>query len=70
VEREEGRVVELFRSNINTGRPWGSWDTNDLLHAIEVGEPVWSISESLCRTPYEIRMRAREMGCAHRLIEY
>jgi hypothetical protein len=62
-------VAPLYPPEANTGKAWGEIDTRDLLWMLDQKEKVQHIATFLCRTPKEIRDRARELGRDHMLIE-
>lgn len=56
-------VVTAYPPERNTGAEWGELDTRDLMRSLYDRDPVE------CRTPPEIRARARELGVGHLLVE-
>lgn len=62
-------VEPLYPPEANTGEPWGEIDTAELLEWLANKRPVCEIATFLCRTPKEIRDRARDLGCGYLLIE-
>jgi hypothetical protein len=49
------------KPNLNTGKPWSTWDDQDIRSALDHNRSIEEIANLLCRTPSEIRRRIREI---------
>jgi hypothetical protein len=50
--------------DLNSHTPWSEWDEQDIRHSVEHGESLAETAIFLCRTQYEVRDKATEMGLA------
>lgn len=52
--------------DLNSHSPWSEWDEQDIRYAVEHGQSLAETAIFLCRTLYEVRDKAKEMGLAFR----
>ena len=48
--------------DLNSHTPWSEWDEQDIRYGVEHDQPLAETANFLCRTQFEVRGKAKEMG--------